>query len=117
MRSLFVFPLLIAWLAQPAFAGRELQVVHFHSRAARGNPESVPVRGKARNGSYQVNLDARDKLFRSIGIAESIKGMDELEKNVLILRAEEKNAKELARLYPNLPEEKLSALARELKQK
>ncbi len=58
---------------------------------------------------------ARDALFRKIGIETKISGMDELDKDILMMSAREYTIPQLRSEYPMLNESQLKRLQREMK--
>lgn len=57
----------------------------------------------------------RDALFRKVGIETKISGMDEFDKDMLMMSAREYTIRELKSDYPMLKESQLRRLQREMK--
>lgn len=118
MKAAFLMLMLVSLPAQadPDFEV-EVDPQVYPAKEFRGkNVKAGEIPARVKRADAVPDKSEREKAFAAVpGLAGDLAGMDELERDLLFVRARVKPLKELGKTYPAISEKKLAALKEKLR--
>lgn len=114
--ALMALPSFLAQAEEPDFQVEVDPEVYSAKDFARKGVKTGKIPPRVKRPDAIPTKQERDTAFGCVpGLAEEIQGMDELDRDLLFVRARTKPLKELSKIYPSLDQKKLAALSKELR--